>query len=47
MGVEEQKGDDVDFAERMKAIHKELLALQKQSDELMATISKNWEGMGL
>lgn len=47
VGVEEQKADDVDFAERMKAIHAELLALQKQSDELMATISKNWEGMGL
>lgn len=47
VGVEEQNADDVDFAERMKAIHAELLALQKQSDELMATISKNWEGMGL
>lgn len=47
VGVEEQKADDVDFAERMKAIHEELLALQKQSDELMATISRNWEGMGL
>lgn len=47
VGVEEQKADDVDFAERMKAIHAELLALQKQSDELVATISKNWEEMGL
>lgn len=47
VGVEEQKTDDVDFAERMREIHAELLALQKQSDELMATISKNWEGMGL
>lgn len=47
VGVEEQKTDDVDFAERMREIHTELLALQKQSDELMATISKNWEGMGL
>ena len=47
VGVEEQKADDVDFAERMREIHAELLALQKQSDELMATISKNWEGMGL
>lgn len=47
VGVEEQKADDVDFAERMKAIHDELMALQKQSDELMATISKNWEEMGL
>lgn len=47
VGVEEQKADDVDFAERMKAIHEELLALQKQSDKLMATISKNWEEMGL
>ena len=47
VGVEEQKADDVDFAERMKAIHAELMALQKQSDELMATISKNWEEMGL
>lgn len=47
VGVEEQKADDVDFAERMRAIHAEMLALQKQSDELMATISKNWEEMGL
>ncbi len=47
VGVEEQKADDVDFAERMKAIHAELLALQKQSDELMATISRNWGEMGL
>lgn len=47
VGVEEQKADDVDFAERMQAIHVELLELQIQSDELMATISKNWEEMGL
>lgn len=47
VGVEEQKADDVDFAERMRAIHAKLLALQKQSDELMTTISKNWEEMGL
>lgn len=47
VGVEEQKADDVDFSERMRAIHAELLALQKQSNELMATISKNWEEMGL
>lgn len=47
VGVEEQQTDDVDFAERMQAIHVELLKLQMQSDELMATISKNWEEMGL
>ena len=47
VGVEEQQTDDVDFAERMQAIHVELLELQMQSDELMATISKNWEEMGL
>lgn len=47
VGVEEQKADDVDFAERMQAIHVELLELQMQSDELMATISKNWEEMGV
>ena len=47
VGVEEQQTDDVDFAERMQAIHVELLELQMQSDELMATISKNWEEMGV
>lgn len=46
VGVEEQKTDDVDFAARMREIHAELLELQKQSDALMETISRNWEEMG-
>ena len=37
----------MDFAERMKEIHKELLSLQAESNQLMETISKNMEEMGL
>ena len=47
VGVSPVEDDGVDFAERMKEIHQELLVLQKQSDELMTTISKNLEEMGL
>ena len=36
-----------DFAERMAEIHKELLALQAESNALMETISKNMEEMGI
>ena len=39
--------DGVDFAQRMGEIHRELLELQKESNELMETISRNWEEMGL
>ena len=39
--------DGVDFEERMAEIHHELLSLQAESNELMDTISKNMEEMGL
>lgn len=39
--------DGVDFAQRMKEIHKELLELQAESNRLMETISKNLEEMGV
>ena len=39
--------DGVDFHERMREIHEELLALQAESNKLMETISKNFEEMGL
>ena len=37
----------VDFKQRMTEIHAELLKLQAQSNELMETISRNLEGLGL
>lgn len=39
--------DGVNFEERMSEIHKELLALQEESNDLMNTISKNMKEMGL
>ena len=47
VGVAPVEDDGVDFAERMAEIHKELLALQAESNLLMETISKNWEEMGV
>lgn len=47
VGVAPTEDDGVDFAERMAEIHKELLSLQAESNDLMATISKNLEEMGL
>lgn len=47
VGVAEAKDDGIDFNERMKEIHKELLGLQTESNELMHSISKNLEGLGL
>ncbi len=47
VGVAPVEDDGVDFAERMAEIHSELLALQAESNELMKTISKNMEEMGL
>lgn len=47
VGVAPVEDDGVDFAERMAEIHKELLALQAESNSLMDTISKNMEEMGL
>jgi type I restriction enzyme M protein len=47
VGVAPVEDDGVDFEERMAEIHKELLALQAESNALMETISKNWEEMGV
>ena len=47
VGVAAQKDDGVDFSHRMSEIHKELLLLQAESNELMQTISKNMEELGL
>lgn len=47
VGVAPTEGDGVDFGVRMKDIHRELLALQAESDALMDTISKNMEEMEL
>ena len=47
VGVAPTEDDGVDFAERMKEIHQELLALQAESNMLMDTISKNLKEMGL
>lgn len=47
VGVAPVEDDGVDFAQRMAEIHKELLALQAESNELMAAISKNLKEMGL
>lgn len=47
VGVAPEEDDGVDFHERMKEIHEELLSLQKESDTLMETISKNFKEMGL
>lgn len=47
VGVAPTENDGVDFAERMKEIHSELLTLQAESNELMDAISKNMKEMGL
>lgn len=47
VGVAPVEDDGVDFAQRMKEIHKELLKLQAESNRLMETISKNLEEMGV
>lgn len=47
VGVAPVENDGVDFAQRMKEIHKELLELQAESNRLMETISKNLEEMGV
>lgn len=47
VGVAPVEDDGVDFAERMAEIHKELLALQAESNSLMDTISKNMEELSL
>ena len=47
VGVAAVEDDGVDFTQRMGEIHRELLKLQAESDELMQTISKNMKEMGL
>ena len=47
VGVAPVEDDGVDFAQRMAEIHRELLALQAESNALMETISKNMEEMGV
>lgn len=47
VGVAPVEDDGVDFAQRMREIHAELLRLQKQGTELMDTIAKDLEAMGL
>lgn len=47
VGVAPAEDDGVDFAERMAEIHKELLELQAESNNLMDAISKNMKEMGL
>ncbi len=47
VGVAAVEDDGVDFAQRMSEIHRELLQLQVESNDLMATISKNLEEMGI
>ena len=47
VGVAPVEDDGVDFAQRMAEIHKELIALQEESNELMSVISKNLEELGV
>ena len=47
VGVAPIEDDGVDFHERMSEIHAELLKLQDESNQLMATISKNMKEMGI
>lgn len=47
VGVAPEEDDGIDFRERMVEIHKELLELQAESNELMDTISENMKEMGL
>ena len=47
VGVAPVEDDGVDFEERMAEIHRELLALQTESNDLMETISQDMREMGL
>ena len=47
VGVAPVEDDGVDFEERMAEIHRELLFLQEESNDLMDTISENMKEMGL
>ena len=47
VGVEPEEDDGVNFEERMAEIHRELLLLQAESNDLMAIISQNMKEMGV
>ena len=47
VGVAPIEDDGVDFSERMAEIHRELLSLQTESNDLMDTISQNMKEMGI
>jgi type I restriction enzyme M protein len=47
VGVAPVEDDGVDFEERMAEIHRELLSLQAESNDLMEIISQNMKEMGL
>ena len=47
VGVTPVEDDGVDFKERMAEIHRELLSLQEESNDLMETISRNLKEIGL
>ena len=47
VGVAPIEDDGVNFEERMAEIHKELLSLQAESNDLMETISRNIKEMGI
>lgn len=47
VGVAPIEDDGVDFEERMAEIHRELLSLQMESNDLMDTILQNMKEMGL
>lgn len=47
VGVAPIEDDGVDFYGRMSEIHEELMRLQDESNQLMATISQNMKEMGL
>ena len=47
VGVAPVEDDGVDFEERMAEIHRELISLQAESNDLMDTISQNMKEMGL
>jgi len=47
VGVAPLEDDGVNFEERMAEIHRELLSLQAESNDLMDIISKNMKEMGI
>lgn len=47
VGVAPIEDDGVDFEERIAEIHRELMSLQAESNDLMDTISQNMKEMGL